>query len=868
MSLEKYNSKRKFEETPEPKSGKNADKNSLHFVVQRHHASHLHYDFRLELDGVLKSWAVPKGPSLNPKDRRLAMMVEDHPYDYRTFEGEIPKGNYGAGTVTIFDEGTYRSLAKNKKDDVKELRKGLADGNLKFSLDGKILKGEFALVKIKSDEQNAWLLIKHNDDFALQKKFDSEDLVSAEVKKAGKAFKKVGKTGKSGSREVRKTKSWEDGKTESPEDEEGETSGERTESKNFPYSPMLAELSQHIFDDKDWIFERKLDGYRILATTGKQVKLITRNGKDYTETYPDVSEALKEIPDSAVLDGEILVEDEKGKDTFQALQHFEHDTKKLSLKYYVFDLLYLGGHDLLEMPLIKRKELLKTLLQKQHSDKIIYHDHIAEKGKELFAEAKKKGWEGVVAKKADSEYYIGKRSSSWLKFKETNSQEAIICGYTKPAGSRKYFGALVLGLYVDGELKYIGNCGTGFNDQVLKELHGEITDRILVKKPFSANDEVNQEKSVTWIRPELVCEVNYTEWTADGHLRHPVYKGLREDKEAKEVVEERGAEEKSDEEERRAEEKEGKGKGQKVENALIISPIDSKKLKLSNLEKLYWKKEKITKGDLLDYYNQVADWMLPYLKDKPMSLKRQPDGADSPGFFQKDLNTDQLPNWIKTTSVHSDSNNKEIDYLLCNDKDSLLWAANLGCIEMNPWLSSYKTPENPEFMVIDLDPDNNDFSEVKKVALTVKSVFDKMEIASFVKTTGSRGIHIYIYLAAQYDYDFIKQFAQYVAQLIHEEEPDITSIERAVNKRKGLIYIDYLQNRHGQTVAAPYSARPKPGATVSMPLRWDEVDDELQIKNFTIQNVPKLLQGKDDPWKDIRKEKADLKKALQLIKSS
>ena len=827
MSLEKYNSKRKFDKTPEPEAGKSTDKNSLVFVVQRHHASHLHYDFRLELDGVLKSWAVPKGPSLNPKDKRLAMMVEDHPYDYRTFEGEIPKGNYGAGVVAIFDSGTYQSLAIDRKDDVKELRKGLASGNLKFRLNGEKLQGEFALVKIKNDEQNAWLLIKHKDEFSTDQKFDIEQLVDAAIKVSGKNF----------------------GKKPNPkETEKHETAAIPKETEAFPYSPMLAgPTTDAVFNDKNWVFERKLDGYRIIATTGKLVKLITRKGQDYTSNYKTIATDLEAIGDNAVLDGEITVENAEGKEAFQSLQNFGEGDAQHIIKYYVFDLLYLKGHGLLEMPLLQRKELLKTLLEKQPLKSVIYHEHVAENGKELYEQAIKNGWEGVIAKKADSTYLMGKRSDLWLKFKQVNSQEAVICGYTEPAGARKYFGALVLGLYDEGgNLHYIGNCGTGFNQHILKGLYEQMQP-LVSHKPFGKNMQVNQQKSVTWVKPELVCEVNFTEWTEDENLRHPVYKGLRPDKDPQEIKREQP-----------------EPKAQEIGPMLLLA---HKNLKLSNLDKLFWKNEKITKGDLLYYYQQVADYILPYLKDKPMSLNRHPNGADAPGFFQKDVEVDEIPKWLKTVQIHSDSTNKEIDYLIANDSDTLLYMANLGCIEINPWLSSYQTPENPEFMVIDLDPDGKDFSVVKEVSLTVKAVFYQMEIPSFIKTSGSRGLHIYIYLAAQYDYDFIKQFANYVAQLIHEQQPDVTSLERSLDKRKGLIYIDYLQNRRGQTVAAPYSVRPKPGATVSMPLSWEEVNEDLQIKNFSLKNVPQLLKKREDPWKEIRSVKVDLLKALKLSKA-
>lgn len=723
----------------------------------------------------------------------------------------------------IFDEGTYQSLASDRKNDVEDLRKGLQGGNLKFRLNGEKLQGEFALVKIKNDEQNAWLLIKHKDKFAVHDKFDIEKLIGEKAKHPQK----------------------KPDTTKASADKETEPKPE-----TFPYSPMLAEPADAVFSDPNYVFERKRDGYRILATTGKTVKLITRKGQDYTENYPAVAKALREIEDNAVLDGEITVENEDGKEAFQSLQNFGSGDEQHILKYYVFDLLYLNGHDLLEMPLIRRKEILKKLLQKQHSDKIIYHEHVGEKGKELFEQAIKKGWEGVIAKKADSEYYIGRRSNSWLKFKQQNSTEAIICGYTEPAGARKYFGALVLGLYENGGLQYIGNCGTGFDQQTLQDLYERMQD-LTGEKPFAKSVAVNQQRNVTWIKPELVCEVDFAQWTDDHNLRHAVYKGLRIDKSPQEVTWE-------------AVYPAEKPSAEKVKKPVMYT--SDKNVKLSNLDKLYWKNEGFTKGDLLHYYAQVSAYLLPYIQDKPLSLNRQPNGFDQPGFFQKDVNVDEIPKWLKTVSIHSESTDKEIDYLLCNDRESLLYMVNLGCIEINPWLSNYQSPENPEFMVIDLDPDGNDFSEVKTVALSVKTVFDRMEIPCFVKTSGSRGMHIYIYLGAGYDYGFVKKFAGYVAQLIHREQPEITSLERGTDKRKGLIYLDYLQNRRGQTVAAPYSVRPKPGATVSMPVFWEEVDADLQLKNFTLKNVPALLKEREDPWRNICGLKPDLLQALKLSK--
>lgn len=840
MSLTKYDQKRNFNETSEPASQKVSSKSTLVFVVQRHHASRLHYDFRLEIDGVLKSWAVPKGPSLNPKDKRLAMMVEDHPYDYKNFEGEIPQGNYGAGVVYKFDEGTYESLAKNRKDDEKELKKGLKAGNLKIKLNGKVLKGEFALVKLKDAEQNSWLLIKHRDEFAIDEKYDIETLIPNEVIKAGKDFKKTPK------------------KKEVIVEIEEQPKPLKLE----VYKPMLAKLSNHIFDHKDWLFERKLDGYRIIGHTGENVKLISRNGIDYTENYINIKESLKKINQDAIIDGEIIAEDKNGKDNFQSLQNYNNGDKGIILKYYIFDLLALNGHDLIEIPLLKRKSLLKQFLTPHLSKHIIFQDHIEKNGKTFFEEAAKKKWEGIIGKKSDSEYIIGKRSDSWLKFKMQNSQEAIICGFTKPSGSRKHFGALVLGIFdKNHQLVYIGNCGTGFNDRTLKELYLKMEELQTTEKPFK--DKVNQERNVTWIKPQLICEVTYAEWTKDQHLRHPVYKGLRADKEMETIVEEKTEASSLKNNSPKAKKSSLKKTESMTDNEVSIG---NKKVKLTNQDKIYWNKEKITKGELIDYYDSVSEYILPYLKDKPLSLNRHPNGADKPGFYQKDVNTEQIPSWAKTAQIHSESNNKEIDYLVCNDKASLLFMANLGCIEINPWLSTYKNPENPEFLVIDLDPDGNDFQEVVKVALIVKDVFDDLKIKCFIKTSGSSGIHIFVYVGAKYDYDFIKNFAHFIAQRVHEQIPEITSLERSPSKRKNLIYIDFLQNRRGQTIAAPYSVRPKPLATVSMPLFWDEVNENLDMKDFTIKNVPELLEKREDPWKDLRKVKVDIEKVLKTLK--
>ncbi len=606
---------------------------------------------------------------------------------------------------------------------------------------------------------------------------------------------------------------------------------------------MMAKLGTKFVDHKGWIYERKLDGYRAIGYTGKDAKLISRNGIDFSSKYDKVIDELKLINQDAILDGELVIEDKKGQSRFQDIQHYEGDSSNLILKYYVFDLLNLKGHDLRGLELVKRKKLLQTLIEPLNSNTIIYNTHIKGNGADLFKKAQSLGWEGVIGKDEESTYHSGKRSDRWLKFKTRNSQEAIICGYTTPSGSRKYLGALVLGIREGSNIRYIGNCGTGFNDTGLKELYGKLQSLETDKKPFQVK--VHQATKVTWLRPELVCEVWYAEWTADGHLRQAVFKGLRTDKDTENVIMETPEKQVADEE--------------------TIS-FGRTKLKVTHLNKVFWKQEGITKGELIKYYQYMADWIVPYLKDKPISMRRQPNGIEDGGFFQKDVDVAHLPAWIKTEPLHSESNDKDINYIIGKDAATLLYMVNLGCIEINPWLSSYKKPDNPEFVVIDLDPHDVPFTDAVETALKTKEIFERMHLDVYIKTSGSKGLHIYCYLGAKYDYDFVKMFAEYTANLIHQELPDTTSVERSPAKRKNKIYIDFLQNRRRQTVACPYSVRPKPGATVSAPLHWHEVNDELQLSNYTIYNMPDRVKKIQDPWKNLTSKPGDLKKALELIK--
>lgn len=824
--LSEYNKKRNFKSTSEPAGKKNVKSSAkLKFVVQRHHASRLHYDFRLELDGTLKSWAVPKGPSLNPKDKRLAMQVEDHPVDYGSFEGEIPKGNYGAGVVNIFDKGNYEMMdAENEKQFLANLKKG----SIKFKLSGKILKGEFALVRMKQDD-NAWLLIKHKDRYAVEKTYNSEDFVAQKIKKAGVDFKKDKATKKAAPKKSAKEPS------KSPTKKISKIKIE------IP-KPMLAKLSENLPVGEEWVYEKKYDGFRIISLKrGDEVKLFSRNGKVLNDLFPSVVTDMQTFSRDVVLDGEVVIEDKDGRSNFQLVASGEPVPPKLFLHYYVFDFLQMDNEDITQYPLSERRELLDLLFKKNKKLKVIkpVEKVVATAG--MMKKVENLNWEGVIAKDINGSYADGKRSGAWLKIKLRKSQEAVICGYTKPNAGRKYFGSIVLGVFENSKLRYIGNCGSGFTDEKLKALHAKFKPLEVKTKPFAKTETITKEKDVTWLKPELVCEVYYSEWTNTERLRHPVFKGVRTDKSPREA---------------------------RPETIAIVGDevvkIGTKQVALTNLNKVYWPKEKIIKGQLIAYYDEMADWILPYIKNKPISLHRFPNGINGSSFFQKDFNQNG-PDWLKTVPVHSESNQKEINYIICNDKATLLYIANLGSIEINPWLSDYKKPEHPEFAVLDLDPNGADFTEVVAVAQTTHELLDSIDVSSFIKTSGSTGLHIYINVNRKYDYDKVRDFIELIAQMVHEQHPDTTSLVRDPKKRKGLIYMDFLQNRRGQTIAAPYSVRPKPFASVSTPLHWDEVNDDLKISDHTIKNVIKRIEDVEDPWKEIFQSTVDIKKALSKL---
>lgn len=827
MGLAKYFRKRNFRATPEPKGDeKRKSGKQLRFVVQEHHASRLHYDFRLELDGVLKSWAVPKGPSLNPHDRHLAMQVEDHPFEYRNFEGEIPEGNYGAGTVIIWDEGTYEPRAATN-DAEKTLRAELKKGHLTFVMHGRKLNGEFALIKMHGEnaDEKAWLLIKKGDEYA------SESADITEQDQSVKSGKRVDDIG----------------------DHMTHPNLEDYPKVKAPWyvQPMLTTLIEEPFNKEGWLFEIKWDGYRAVAAKhGSDVDLYSRTGNSFLDAYPPVAEAMHSLKHDVILDGEIVVADAEGRPHFELLQNWRRDHGG-ALHYYVFDILWYNGHDVRAMPLIERKKLLKSAVH--GSDLIRYSDHVQNKGIPLFNKMRDQGLEGVVAKKADSEYRENVRGEAWLKFKTHLRQEVVIGGFTEPRGTRQHLGSLIVGVYDKGQLVYVGHSGGGIPDKLRKDLRTKL-ERIERKtSPFAVEPKPNA--PVHWVRPELVAEMSFGEWTGEGYMRQPQFEGLRPDKKPFNVHRE-------------------KPKKAAPKNAVKpVRPTQKESsmekptgLELTHLDKIFFPKHKYTKGDLVEYYRSVADYILPYLKDRPHSMLRQPDGIKGFSFFQK--NNEHLPDWVPAADIYSESNKGDLHWIVGGELDTLLYMVQLGTIEINPWNARLPHLDKPDWAVIDLDPEGIGFKEVITVAQEVRKVCDEWGIDCYPKTSGKTGIHIFIPLGAKYSTEQAKNLAHLIALEVNKRQPKITSVERLPEKRKHKIYLDFLQNREGQTLAAPYSVRPTPDATVSMPLHWDEVKPGLEPTDFTIKNALMRLKFTGDLWQPVIKKGVDLSAILKKIERS
>ena len=654
--------------------------------------------------------------------------------------------------------------------------------------------------------------------------------------------------------------------------------------------PMLATLADEPFNNDEWLFEIKWDGYRAATyLRDGEAKLLSRNQSAFTQKYFPVTEALQSLDFNAVLDGEIIAIDENNLANFQLLQNWQNTPAQLQL--FVFDILWLEGFDVTAIPLIHRKDLLRKILPQDH-EIIKYSDHIAGEGKNFFDAAAKQGLEGIMAKKSNSLYKLNSRSESWLKIKVSLRQEVIIAGFTKPRNTRKFFGGLILGIYNNEDLLYIGHTGGGFNYKSLEEVYEKLKPLIIDECPFVKSPKGNM--PITWVQPKLVCEIKFSEWTKEKIARHPIFLGLREDKNPKEIHLEKSsttnsmvnkkaeqkkpvakkaatktiAKKSTKPAKKRTIKSKASGLTVSLENGKDqLATIDGNELKLTNLDKLYWKKEKGSKLDLINYYLKMAPFVLPYMLNRPQSLNRHPNGIDEMNFYQKDMKG-KAPEWAQTHIDFSESTNQNVEYLVCANEATLIYMANLGCIEMHPWHSRTQSWQQPDWCLIDLDPDDkNTFEEVIQIAQVVKKLLDSIDVDSCVKTSGSSGIHIYIPLGAQYSYDQSKQLAELIVTLVHQELPDLTSIVRNPAKRKGKIYLDFLQNREIQTAAAPYSLRPKRGMPVSTPLHWDEVKKGLTSTTYHINNIFDRVKTEGDLFKPVLGKGINLANVLKKLSS-
>ncbi len=909
MGLTEYKRKRSFKNTPEPTGGE-PSKTGLLFVVQKHHASRLHYDFRLEMHGVLKSWAVPKGPSMNPADKRLAMLVEDHPFDYKDFEGIIPPGNYGAGTVIIWDEGTYEPIEPtgSKTEDEKLLLQAFHAGQIKFRMKGKKLKGEFVLVRTAGRGDNSWLLIKHRDKFATENDITSmdksvvsgktleqvaDDSTSREWKsnRTAKSTRRAAATAlkKSPSRS-RKTISRKANDASDKADDESPAANvkqsltlEKYPKSPFPkdIKPMLSTLVDEPPEGDDWLYEVKWDGYRAISyIRDGNVGIKSRNNKDFTKKYYPIVNALKDWKINAVVDGELVVINEKGLPDFSALQEWRSEADG-ELVYFLFDLLWLEGHDLMNAPLNERRSILQEITPDGSSIRV--SDDFGISGREFFALADKMGLEGILGKRADSVYIPDARSRDWLKIKTARHQEVIICGYTKNENTSKKFSALLLGVYEGNELVFIGPVGTGFTTKMQTEILEKLKPHITKKCPFAEVPDYNKpsrfrpdppQATVTWVKPKVVAEITYRSLNSDGSIRHPSFRGVREDKDPHEVKWERTAAPPGPEEEEKNVVADKVGKPATSDRKTLLNPKDETQvrkinghdIKFTNLSKIFWPEENISKRDMLNYYYQAAPYMLPYYQDRPQTLNRFPNGIYGKSFYQKDV-TGKVPDWIAKHAYYSETDQREKNFLVVDDEASLLYVASLGCIEMNPWSSRTKTPDHPDWCIIDLDPDKNSFEQVIETARVTHEVLEAVGVPSYCKTSGSTGLHIYIPLGGKYDYEDSKEFGRALVKVVHSLLPAFTSVERLTSNRKGKIYLDFLQNRPQATVAGPYSLRPRPGAPVSMPLFWEEVKRGLRMTDFNINNAIPRLKETGDIFSGVLEEGINISQVLRKFQA-
>jgi bifunctional non-homologous end joining protein LigD len=877
-ALSAYRAKRSADRSPEPVGVVSPVLGRL-FVVHKHAARQLHFDLRLEMDGVLRSWAVPRGPSYDMNDKRLAVKVEDHPIEYGDFEGIIPQGNYGAGGVIVWDRGEWVPL--------EDWRAGLEKGKLLFELKGYKLHGTWALVKIKKSERD-WLLLKERDAWVKSPgdEFPEQSVLSGLTVEEVKAGKHPGTRLRAAVEEAGAARSHVDPRT---------------------LQPMLAEPADEAFTREGWLFELKLDGYRLIAAkTRGEALLLTRNGNDYTAVFPEIARAIRALPvDECILDGEVVVLDAEGRPSFSRLQQRGRLSAPLSIRraavelpatFYAFDLLGLEDLDLRALPLTTRKRLLAEAVPALGPLRAL--DHIDRQGEAFLAQVAAIGLEGIIAKRADGPYRAG-RSSEWLKIKAEATGDFVVVGFTAPAGSRAHLGALQLADYVNGSLVYAGRVGTGFDQDMLAELANMLQPIVRRDAPCCgplvdgvATDVIPETKTTTWVEPRHVVEVRFREWTPDGLLRHAAFLRLRPDKPVRDCERatssrtsdagspsphtgeagvgiyspepDAGHTDGTGDSDTPAPRSDGRDDDQQSARPAARNDT-AKSVAFSNLTKRYWPADGYTKGDMVEYYRAVAKWMLPYLRNRPVVLTRFPDGIDGKSFYQKDA-PEFVPDWIRVERIWSEETQREIRYFVCDDVEALLYVANMGSIPLHIWASRVGTLELPDWCVVDLDPKDAPFSDVIRTAQALHRLCDAVDLPHFVKTTGKTGLHILIPLGRRCTYAQSRMLGELLARVVLRELSDIATITRQVTKRGDKVYLDYLQNRHGQTIVAPFSIRPLPGATVSMPLRWDEVNESLDPRNYTIRNaVERMERLGTDPVLPVLDAKPDLAGVLERL---
>lgn len=883
MGLAQYQRKRHFSRTPEP-AGKTVRKQGWHYAIQKHDASHLHYDFRLELDGVLKSWAVPKGPSLDPAVKRLAVQVEDHPVSYREFEGLIPQGEYGGGTVMLWDTGEWEPVG--------DPRQGLKAGKLKFKLFGEKLQGGWTLVRTRGAgraDKPQWLLIKERDEIA-RPTANGDILIEQPASVAtGRSLEEIA-SGKKRSPTRKKTAAKAAQAAAARTAKRTATTLKRSAGKPLPsqIDVQLATLIDSPPTGDEWLHEVKFDGYRMVCRIDDDdIRLITRNHNDWTARMPGIVQAAGQLQvQQAVLDGEVVVVQANGTTDFQALQNAFREGQVQQIKYMVFDLLYLNGQSLIERPLEERKAILKELLESLESDEVIrYSDHVEGQGEKFQQQACRLHLEGMISKRRNQPYRAG-RGLDWVKVKCLQTNEYVIGGFTDPKGARTGLGALLVGFHdARGGLHYAGKVGTGFNEQVLLDLSGQLTKLEQSKSPFvDLQQTTGDARGAHWVKPQLVGQFKYGSRTRDGRLRHASFQGLREDKTAQDVKQDEPVSVEAAIRGDRDSKKTTRSKPSKSKTSGKRSPSRASQMakqpddaphydptsesfagvRLTHPDKVLYVDDQITKLDIARYYHEVAPWILPHLQHRPVVLVRCPDGQAKECFYQKHPGAG-TPDTLRKIPIQEKQ--KREHYLVIDNVDGLISLAQIGALELHAWGSREDKLELPDRLIFDLDPAPEvAWKQVIESARQVREFLAELGLECFLKTTGGKGLHLVIPIARRLEWESAKAFCRTVADALAQAAPDQFTANMAKKARTDKIFVDYLRNDRGATAVVPYSTRSRPGAPVSMPIAWDELTPEMRSDSFTIQNALRRLTAlRSDPWAEFFTTRQSLPAAVKKL---